>query len=114
MSKKNLLIFISLIFVFLFVVVLFFPWKKEGVSFREDCNEYCESIKNELIYGLECKLPLGGCFRGCVGLEVDKRCSQSYKCFDRCESICFGLDVSSCGPSVFERKINYFIDKIRE
>ena len=107
MSKKRTIIVISLIFIFLFFVVMLAPWKMKSSKFRKDCESYCEGIKNTPRYGLECMLPLGGCYDACMGFKVGEQCSKRSKCFDHCEATCFGLNVSTCAPSIFERKINF-------
>jgi len=114
MSKKKIIISTGSIFIFLFVVVLFSPWKMNSSEFNEDCENYCESIKNTPRYGLECKLPLGGCYDGCIGFKTSERCTKRSKCFDSCEAVCFGLNTSSCAPSIFERKINFLSGKNKE
>ena len=114
MSKKRIVISISFAFIFLFIIVLFSPWKMKSSKFKNDCEDYCEDIKNTPRYGLECMLPLGGCYDGCVGFKVDEKCSERSKCFDSCEATCFGLNTSPCAPSIFERKINFFSNKSRE
>ena len=114
MSKKKLVMFVSLISIFLFVVVLFSPWKMKSNRFKKDCKDYCKDIKNTLRYGLECMLPFGGCYDECVGFKVGEKCSERSKCFDSCEAICFGLNASPCAPGIFERKINIFSNKSRE
>jgi hypothetical protein len=114
MSKKKIIVSISLIFIILFIVVLFSPWKMKLSKFNKDCRNYCEDIKNTPRYGLECKLPLGGCYDGCIGFKISEKCSKRSKCFESCEATCFGLNTSLCAPSIFERKINFLSNKNRE
>lgn len=116
MNKKRLLIFIGLISIFL-LVVLFSPWRMGYNKFKPDCENYCKDLQNASglrMYGLECELPAGGCFSRCVGFKVGERCSKRSKCFDSCEITCFGWGISSCAPSVFERKIDFFGDQSEE
>jgi len=86
---------------------------------KSACANYCEDLKNasgleRTRYSLECELPVGGCFSGCVGFKVGERCSERSKCFDSCETTCFGWGISSCSPSVFERKIDFFSNQSEE
>ncbi len=114
MNKNKTIIFVVLIFIFLCVAVLFSPWKMKSNKFSEECESYCQDIKNTSRYGLECKLPAGGCYDGCIGFKISEKCSTRSKCFDSCESTCFGLNTSPCAPGVFERKINFLSSKNRE
>jgi len=107
MSKKKLFVTIGLAFVFLFIAVLISPWKMKFSRFNNGCESYCEDIENTPRYGLECRLPSGGCYDECIGFKIGERCSEKSKCFDSCEAICFGLNTSPCAPSIFERKINF-------
>ena len=116
--NKKLSIFIGLIIIFLLFIV-FFPWKMSFNKFNKDCDNYCEDLKNatgleRTKYGLECQLPMGGCFNSCIGFKIGERCSERSKCFDSCEITCFGFGISSCAPSVFERKINFLSGNDRE
>jgi hypothetical protein len=105
MSKKKTIVFVSLIFVFLVMVLS--PWRMKYSKFKKECNGYCESIKNTPNHTLECRLPLGGCYDACIGFKLGEKCSRMSRCFDSCEAICFGLNASPCAPSIFERKINF-------
>ena len=107
MSKKKAILSISLVFIFLFLIVVLFPSKMKSSKFKKECESYCEDIKNTANYGLECRLPPGGCYDACIGFKLGEKCSKRSKCFDSCEAICFGLNTSPCAPGIFERKINY-------
>ena len=107
MNKKKIIISIGLIFIFLFILVLFSPWKMNFSQFKKDCESYCKGIEHTPRYGLECQLPIGGCYDGCIGFKMGGRCTKKSECFDRCEATCFGLTTSPCAPSIFERKINF-------
>lgn len=85
-------------------------------KFNKECESYCEDLKKasglkKATYGLECELPIGGCFSGCIGFKIGEKCSKRSKCFDSCEITCFGWGISSCAPGVFERKINFIGNK---
>lgn len=115
MGKKRVFIIISAIFIFL-LVVIFLPWKMEYNKFNKDCENYCEDLKNAsglkgVRYGLECELPLGGCFSGCFGFRLGESCSRRSKCFNSCETTCFGLGFSLCGSSIIRRKINFLSNR---
>jgi hypothetical protein len=118
MNKKKVLIFIGLVLTFLLVIV-FFPWKTSYEKFNNDCKDYCEDLKNapglrRYMYGLECELPVRGCFTDCVGFKTSEKCYKTSKCFDSCEITCFGWGISSCTLNVVERKINFFSNKSRK
>jgi len=119
MNKKKILFAIGLIFIFLLVIV-FAPWENSYKKFNEDCESYCEDLKNSSEffemerYGLDCQLPLDGCFEICMGIRTGEKCSKESKCFDSCKITCFGMGFSSCRLNVFERKIDFLMGKEKE
>jgi len=118
MKRKKILLSIGLIFIFL-LIMAFSPWKMGYSKFNNDCESYCEDLKNSsglerVEYGLECQLPLDGCFQSCMGIRIGEKCSEKSKCFDSCETTCFGVGFSSCRLNVFERKINFLTSKDSE
>ena len=81
--------------------------------FNTECEDYCEQIKDKLEYGLTCKLPFDGCYDACIGFTLGERCFERSRCFDNCETNCFGLNASSCATNIFEGKINYLLDNYK-
>ena len=109
MKKKKIIIIITAITLLLFIIV-FSPWKYSSFQFKEECEDYCQEIKNDTRYGLECQLPLSGCYASCLGIKVNKICTSRSKCFENCDSLCFGFGSSTCAPNIIERKVNSLLN----
>lgn len=111
--QKKIISVISLIFIFLFLIIMLSPSRMIFNKFKKECEDYQRGIRNTPGLGVKCIVE-GGCYDTCIGFRVNEQCSKRSEYFDSCKAICFGLNISFCNRNIFKRKIDFLSEIIKK